>query len=111
MTVENQTTDRFRVVRPDVLGCEAIVVVTRREDLVEAETDHAGLVAYLPDELRELERLRDHPDLAHAAHLVKKHLGARVIPRDWPLGKWCRACVAIPAETFLSREEGSDTRE
>lgn len=97
----------FSVIKPEILGGEQILVVQDPEALVEGL--HPDLVAYVPRELRELERLRDHRDLIRAAHVIKKHLGASVIPHDSPLGRSSRGCVAIPAERFLGTEKESDS--
>jgi len=108
MSIGERIAGRFHVVKPDVLGGEEVLLVERKDDLEDAQRAHPDLVAYTPRELRELERLRDHPGLVRAAHAIKKHLGASVIPRDSPLNRWSRGCVAIPAERFHGAREEDD---
>jgi hypothetical protein len=109
MSVGAHVTKWISVDRPEVLGGEAILLVPHPENLEDAERAHPDLVAYLPDELREVERLRNQPALVRAAHCIKKTLSARIIPPDSPLGRWAAARVTIPAERFHSAEKETDS--
>jgi hypothetical protein len=97
---------RFEAVECELLGGERILLVHNKEDHEDAEGAPPDLVAYLTDELRELERLWDQPALVRAAHLIKKTFCARVVPPYSPLGRWSARREAIPAERFHGVQEG-----